>query len=45
MLHDEVSVDQRFKLYFNQGLTQAEVAQCLSVRDNIQVFRYLEITE
>ncbi len=37
MLHNGVSIDQRIRLYFSQGLMQAEIALCLSVRDNIQI--------
>ncbi len=35
--HNRVSIDQRIRLYFRQGLTQAETALCLSVRENIQI--------
>ena len=30
-------IDQRIRTYFNQGLTQAEIALCLSVRDGFQI--------
>ena len=29
--------DQQIRLYFNQGLTQAEMALCLSIIDNIHI--------
>ncbi len=37
MSHNRVCTDQRIRLYFNQGVTQAEPSLCLSVRDNIQI--------
>ncbi len=37
MSHNGVSIDQRIRLYFNQGLTKAEIALCLSGSDNIQI--------
>ena len=41
-------IDQRIRTYFNQGLTQAEIALCLSVRDGFQIsprhLKYLVIT-
>ena len=30
-------IDQRIRTYFNQGLTQEEIALCLSVRDGFQI--------
>ncbi|XP_055045258.2 uncharacterized protein [Misgurnus anguillicaudatus] len=30
-------IDQRIRMYYNQGLTQAEIALCLSVRDGFQI--------
>ena len=43
-------IDQRIRTYFNQGLTQAEIALCLSVRDGFQISprvlsRYHEIAK
>ncbi len=37
MSHNGISIDQCIRLYFNQGLTQTEIAPCLSVRDNVQI--------
>ncbi len=37
MSHNRFSIDQHISLYFSQGLTQAEIALCLSVRDNTQI--------
>ncbi len=33
MSYSGVSIDQRIRRYFNQGLTQAETTLCLSVRE------------
>ncbi len=37
MSHNRVFIDQCIRPYFSQGLTQAETALRLSVRDNIQI--------
>ncbi len=37
MSHNGGSTDRRVRLYCNQGLTQAETALRLSIRDNIQI--------
>ncbi len=43
MSHNRVSVDQHLRLYFSQGLTEAETALCLSVKDNIQISTRLKL--
>ncbi len=37
MSHNGKSVDQHIRLYVHQGLRQAEIALCLSVKRNIQI--------
>ncbi len=42
MSHNGESIDQHIRLYVHQGLIQAEIALCLSAKDNIQISsRYL----
>lgn len=33
-------IDQRIRMYFNQALTQAEIALCLSVREGTQICHF-----